>query len=91
MRALIAAVCICSITSCGVTISAPSKPSAKLPMPQFVAQTFWYSNDNAVPQARMLRAAGRHCGKSPYDIQHVGPFGLAGGWFLNFSCASTAE
>ncbi len=75
-----------------VTVEPNPKSNELLPEPQFVAKTFWYSNKNAAPEAWMLRAAARSCGTSEGEnLQRIGPYGLAGSWFLEFSCATAGH
>lgn len=90
-RIIVIVLCIGAVASCGVTIAPAERPFDSVPTPQFVAETFWYLNNNALPKARMLRKAARFCDQPSSDLVSSGPYGLHGSWFLNFSCVGSVE
>ncbi|MCJ1902441.1 hypothetical protein EQ718_08745 [Paracoccus versutus] len=80
-----------ALAGCGVQIERIADGNSRREKGyEFVATTFDYSNNDAVPANRMLQAAARHCRLPHHNaretIPHTGAYGLHGAWMMDFAC-----
>lgn len=90
IRVATALLCLLISGCAQVEIMPRSVNNTSDPKHPYTASTIFYSNNSEVPRKRMLEAAARFC-QVPVEgaetrINWRGPYGLAGGWWLDFSC-----
>ncbi|MBU3029563.1 hypothetical protein [Paracoccus marinaquae] len=86
-----AVLALAALAGCGVQIARIEDGNSRREKGfEFVATTFNYSNNDALPANRMLRAAAKYCRLSHPNaretIPNSGAYGVHGTWMMDFAC-----